>query len=475
MEAAVCRVTNRDFFAGAGPVGTRLTYNGCMKIASPQRRWLRRGALMFAPLLAIVGCGGPPVERAERPPTDVTVVEVRHDEIAVQVSAVGTVVPVDVSRVAARGNGRVKRFPLREGAKVKANDVLAELQTETISIEIKAAQARLQEKQQELALREAGFRAEEIAQSEARMLAAEAVYRRAVGVLERRQQLHEQGSITDDELDEATFSATRYEQLHAESVADYELKRAGNRKEDIEAARAAVAAQEQETARLQEELRKKTIHAPFDGYLVEKHTDVGEWVAEGGTVATVARLDEIEVEVQIDEQYIDQIRLGETVDVMIDAIGPQPRGGTILAIVPRSNWQQGSHGFPVIVRLKNEFVDGSPRLKEGMIARITFRGTPHDALLAHKDAIVRSSGQPTVYVVEADSKIRGVPVSEGLSDGSYIEIFGEVAAGDLLVVEGAERVHPFDRVNVLNAAEVNASQLVTEPPKSQRPETSGGE
>ncbi len=456
-------------------MGFRLTYNGRMKIAPAQRRWPFRGALRLVPVLAILGCGGPPAERAERPPTDVTVAEVRRDEIAVQVSVVGTVVPIDVSRVAARGNGRVKHFPLREGAKVNANDVLAELQTDSITIQIEAARARLTEKQQELALREAGFRLEEVAQAEARMLAAEAVYRRAVGVLERRQQLHEQGSITDDELDDATYSATQYEQLYAESTADYELKQAGNRKEDIEAARAATVVQEQEIARLQDELGKRTIRAPFDGYLVEKHTDVGEWVGEGGEIATVARLDEVQVEVRVDEKYIDQIRVGETVDVIIDALSPEPRSGTIRAIVPRSNWRQGSHGFPVIVRMKNEFINGRPRLKEGMIARITFRGTPHEALLAHKDAIVRSSGQPTVYVVESGSTIRGVAVTEGISEGTYIEIIGDVADGDLLVVEGAERVRPFDRVNVLNTSELDASEVAIEPPTSQRPTTSGGD
>jgi len=431
--------------------------------------------MILLPTLAVLGCGGPPVERAERPPTDVTVVAVRRDAIAVQVALVGTVVPIEVSRVAARGNGRVKHFPLREGAKVNANDVLAELETKSISIEIKAAEAQLKEKQQELALREAGFRPEEVAQAKARMLAAEAIFRRAVGVLERRQQLHEQGSITDDELDEAAYSATQNEQLHAASIADYELKRAGNRKEEIEAARAAVAAQEQEIARLQDELRKRTIRAPFDGYLVEKHTDVGEWVAEGGVVATVARLDEVEVEVQVDEKYIDQIRVGKTVDVFIDALGHEPRSGTIRAIVPRSNWQQGSHGFPVVVRMKNEFIDGRPRLKEGMIARITFHGTPHEALLAHKDAVVRSSGRPTVYVVGTGGEIRGVAVTEGISDGSFIEIRGEISDGDLLVVEGAERVRPLDRVHILNTSEVNAPRLATEPSTSARLTTSGGD
>lgn len=446
-----------------------------MKIALAQCRLLRCCTVVLALVLSISGCGGPPAERAARPPTDVTVAEVRQDDISVQVSSVGTVVPLDVSRVAARGNGRVESFPLREGALVKANDVLAQLQTDTIAIEIEAAEALLQEKQQTLALQEAGFRSEEIAQSEARMLAAEAIYRRAVGALERRQQLHEQGSITDDELDDVTYTATQTEQLYAEATSDFEMKQAGSRKEDIEAARAAVEAQKQEVARLKEEMRKRTIRSPFDGYIVEKHTDVGEWVSEGGQVATVARLDVVEIEVQVDEKYIDQIHVGETVDVYIDAIGPEPRKGIIQAIVPRSNWQQGSHGFPVVVRMDNEYVDEVPRFKEGMIARITFSGKPHEALLAHKDAIVRSSGSPTVYVVGAGSKIRGVSVTEGISNGSFIEIFGDVAAGDLLVVEGAERVRPFDQVNVLNATGEEASKLATEPAPAERDASSGGD
>lgn len=259
-----------------------------MKIAFAHCRPLRSATLLLVPLLIAVGCGGPPAERGERPPTDVTVAKVCRGNISVQVSSVGTVVPIEVSRVAARGNGRVKSFPFREGAKIKANDVLAELQTESVDIELEAARALLKERQHELALQEAGYRSEEIAQAEARMLAAEAMYRGEVAVLERRQLLHEQGSITDDELDDATYTATQNEQLYAESTSDFEMKRTGYREEDIEAARAAVAVQEQEIAKLEEELRKRTIRAPFDGYLVEKNTEVGEWVGEGGQVATVA-------------------------------------------------------------------------------------------------------------------------------------------------------------------------------------------
>jgi len=446
-----------------------------MKTSPVHCRLLRWYLAVLALCLFVPGCGGPPAERAGRPPTDVTVAEVRRDDIAVQISSVGTVVPLDVSRVAARGNGRVESFPLREGALVKAGEVLAQLQTSTIEIEIEAAEALLKEKQQTLALQEAGYRSEEIAQAEARMLAAEAIYRRAVAALERRQQLHEQGSITDDELDDATYTATQTEQLYAEATADFEMKQAGNRAEDIEAARAAVEAQKQEVARLKEEMGKRTICSPFDGYIVEKHTDVGEWVSEGGMVATVARLDIVEVEVQVDEKYVDQIDVGGMVDVHIDAIGPEPRKGTIQAIVPRSNWQQGSRSFPVVVRMDNEYVDEVPRLKEGMIARITFSGKPHEALLAHKDSIVRSSGKPIVYVVGAGNKIRGVPVTEGISDGSYIEIFGEVTDGELLVVEGAERVRPFDQVNVLNVTGEKAAQLATEPAPEEAPATSGGD
>lgn len=420
----------------------------------------------------LLGCTQPPPPRRAVGAAPVRVAPVVRKEVAVRIPTVGTVVPIEVSRVAAGAAGTVIDYPLREGALVTEGDKLAALRTVALEIQIAEAQAVLTEKQQNLAELQAGLRPEEIAQAKARMQSAEAESKYSQAHADRVGELASRPgrSVTDREVDEAEYDAERARQAFAEAKADYELKVSGYRPEQIAAAKAAADAQQKVVENLQDELARMTITAPFTGYLVEKHTEVGEWVQMGGSVATVARLDEVEVQLNVEESLIHEIRIGQQVDVRIDALGSQTISGTVNQIVPRSEWGSGSRSFPVIVRMQNTIRDGRPALNEGMVARVVFSGEPREALLADKDAVVRSSGKPLVYVAELKPEtqmatVRPVEVTEGLSEGQYVEVAGELQEGDLLVTEGVERLHPYDEVEILDlaAASTNNDEPSAEP------------
>ncbi len=427
-------------------------------------------------LAAMAGCSAPP-PKPDEGVVRVRVAEARKGTVAVEVPVVGTVVPVEVSRVAAGSEGTVESFPLREGAFVDKDQVLAELRTVTLAIQIDAANALLREKEQRHAELAAGYREEEIAQALALMKASEAESIFASADLARIDELYARPTkpVTEKEREAAVYQAERARQAYAQAKADYEMKTRGHRAEVVEAARAAVEAQRMEVARLEDEKQKKTIRAPFSGYLVEKHIDVGEWVVLGGMVATLSKLDEVEVHVNVEESQIDQIGVGQKVRVLVDAVGDEPLEGTIRYIVPRTDWATGSRSFPVIVRLTNSIVDGQPRLKEGMIARIRFRGPQREALLAHKDAIVRTTGTPQVFVVGPQQRVRAVDVMEGISQDAYTEITGDVKEGEQLVTEGAERLRPFDKVLVLGQPAAGTTGEVQQAAKENAAAaTSGG-
>jgi RND family efflux transporter MFP subunit len=335
---------------------------------------------------------------------------------------------------------------------------LASLRTASLEIQIEEARANLLEKQQVLAELEAGLRPEEIAQAKARMQAAEAEFKYAEAHSKRVEDLASRAdrTVTDRELDEARYDTERTRQAFAQAQADYDLKLSGYREEQIAAARAAADAQQKVIENLQDELERMTIKAPFTGYLVEKHTEVGEWLQMGGIVATLARLDEVEVQLNVEESMIHEIRIDQVVDVHVSAIAGRTLPGTVRQIIPRSEWSTGSRSFPVIVRMQNVIQNGRPLLSEGMVARVVFTGEPREALLADKDAVLRSTNKPLVYVAQlkSDGKlatVRPVEVSEGLNEGQYIEVNGELQEGDLVVVEGVEGLHPYDEVEIIDA------------------------
>jgi HlyD family secretion protein len=420
---------------------------------------------MFVVLLS--GCGDAKESSADKPNPRVRATAVRQQVIGTEIPVVGTILPVEVSRVASGAAGKVIEFPLREGAHVEEGELLAQLRTVGLNIEIEAAKALLREREQVYDRLASGYRPEEIAQATARLKKADASVQFSKASLERLRNLRESnaGNVTVEQLDESIMRLEQSVQEQAEAQADYDLKSSGYRSEEVAEANAAREAQHQEVLRLEDELAKRTVVAPFSGYLVEKHTDLGEWVEMGGTVATLVRLDEVEVRVNVEESFIHEVSTGQSVEVRVDAVSPEPFPGVVKYIVPRSQWESGSRSFPVIVRVTNRILPDGPQLKEGMIARLTFIGRPRDAMLAHKDAILRTSGRPMVYVVDSSSGVvRSVEVEEGIGQGGFVEVSGNLKPGDLLVTEGVERLRPFDTVEIMPNTTPNG-QTAESPPQ----------
>lgn len=438
--------------------------------------------LLIAATLAtlLTGCVGEPPAPKGEPAAVVKVLPIAKGSVAVEVPVVGSVVPVETSRVAAGAPGKVIRFPFREGALVQQGQLLAQLRDVTTGIELEAARAVLREREQQLAQLRAGYRSEEIAQAESAMRAAESASLLAASTVARIKTLHDRPDkpVTDQELDDAAFGAQRAQHEFAKAKADYEMKRAGYRTEEIAASAAACEAQQQEVARLSDELEKRKVVAPFTGFLAQKNTEVGEWVDLGGFVATLVKLDEVEIRINVEEQFVEEVQIGQSVQVAIDALNdrqgaPAVFEGRVVTVIPKARWEQGSRSFPVIVRVANQFVEDQPLLKEGMVAKITFRGRPRSALLVHKDAIMRTDGKPKVFLIDSDHKARPVEIVEGLSSGSYVEVRGALHEGDLVATEGVERLRPFATVTVMDSPAV-AQQPPTatgpapiEPPASE--------
>jgi RND family efflux transporter MFP subunit len=390
----------------------------------------------------------------------VVVSPVVEREVAVGQAFVGTVMPSKKAIVGSAVDGRVIEFPLNEGDRVARNQPLAQLLTDTISLELQAAEGELELRRQALAELENGTRAEEIEQAKARMAAAEA--RR--DYLKARQRRWEKlyatnKAISEEEREEAVSSGIEAEQIYLESKAAYELALAGPRKEQIAQARAQVAIQEATVARLKDQLAKHTITSRFDGYVTAENTEVGQWVKQGDPVAEVAALDVVEILAYVVEQHVPHVRVGSPVSVEVPAIPGQKFSGVVADIVPQADVQ--ARTFPVKVRVTNTIDDAGPLLKSGMYARVMLpTGQKRLATLVPKDALVLGGPQPVIFVVEIGSpqektgKVVAVSVQTGTADGELIQVIGQVQAGQVVVVQGNERLQPGQEVAIQRTLQI---------------------
>ncbi|MFM8494365.1 MAG: efflux RND transporter periplasmic adaptor subunit [Planctomycetia bacterium] len=376
----------------------------------------------------------------------VVVARVEEVELAAAQSFVGTVYPARVSDVGSAVDGRVVRLPVEDGQRVAAGEPIAELLRGLLEIERSGATAEAERRAQMLAELRAGSRPEEIDRARAAVAGSEARVEYARNRLARLSRLAERGTSTEDELLVAQTEVSQAESQLAGARAALALAEAGPRQEAIAQAAAALAAQEAEVARIDDQLAKHTIRAPFAGWVVERFTEEGQWVSRGGLVARIAELDRLEIEVQVPELAVGTLAVGADVRLEIDAAQQQTWIGRLTRIVPQADLL--SRSFPVKVLLENRVVDGEPVLRGGLLARAWLPvGKTGPATVVPKDALVLGGGQPLIYVVDpatapGTGTVRPVPVVLGAAVAGTVEIRGDLGPGQLVVTRGNERLRP---------------------------------
>jgi RND family efflux transporter MFP subunit len=374
-------------------------------------------------------------------------------EIAASQAFVGTVMPLRKAVVGSAVDGRVIEYPLNEGDRVERGQMLAQLLTDTIQLELAAAEAELELRKQELAELENGTRPEEIAQMQARMASAAARWKYAQARRARADNLFQQRqAISEEEREEMVALAVEAEQAYIDAKAAHQLAVEGPRREQIAQAAAMVAVQQATVDRLKDQIAKHTIISRFAGYVAAEHSEVGQWVKQGDPVAEVVALDEVEVVAHVVEQYVPHVRAGMSVSVELPALGGAPLSGVVSAIVPQADVQ--ARTFPVKIRVKNELTEDGPLVKSGMLARVILpTGRKQTATLVNKDALVLGGQQPVVFVVDAapnakQGKARPVSVQLGSAVGNMIQVTGGVMPGQVVVVQGNERLRPGQDVQI---------------------------
>ena len=370
-------------------------------------------------------------------------------------SFVGTVVPARTSDVGSAVDGRLVEFPIADGQHVAEGEPIAGLLRGLLEIERRGAEAELERRRQELAKLEAGARPEEIDQARALVAGFEARLAYAKSRLARLGRLAERGTSTVDEFQDAQTELQAIEAQLAGSRAALALTEAGPRQEEIAQAAAAVAAQEAEVDRIDDQLAKHTIRAPFAGWVVERFTEKGQWLSRGGLVARIAELERVKIIAQVPEMSVRFLKPGADVRLEFDAAPEQTWVGEITRVVPQADVL--SRSFPVEIMLDNRVADGQPVLQGGMLARAWLPvGRTGSATVVPKDAVVLGGARPVVYVIDAapaaagaaanpagaSGIVRPVEVSLGLAVEGSVEVRGGIEPGQLVVTRGNERLRP---------------------------------
>ncbi len=355
-------------------------------------RWLLLALLLGGP--GLLGCSEeqqaaqPP---KGRPPTPVRVAEVVNRTVQQTVELVGTVEPWRRSIVAGELAALVEKFPVEEGMAVKRGQVLAQLRTDSLTIQLNSAEASQRE--------------------------AETRYGQAQKDLERIKTLFAKQLVTQKEFDDAVTQEAALGQRLAQL--------------------------ESELLQVRDQLKKTRVLAPFDGWVTKEFTEVGQWIQAGGPIVELVDLSRVQVEVPLPERYVGEVQVGAAVTATFDGLRGFQAKGTVFSVVAQAD--RNSRTFPIKVELPNAGLT----IKSGLVSRVILQaGAPYEALVIPKDALVLRGGAEFVFVMK-DGSVTQVPVVAVNHVNSEVEVKGPLESGMIVVVEGNERLFPGQPVRVL--------------------------
>jgi RND family efflux transporter MFP subunit len=382
----------------------------------------------------------------------VVVAPVIEREVHTARRIVGSVMPARTSIVGSAADGRVEEYLIDHGDAVRAGQPLARLRTDTLQIELMAAKAQLTLSEQELAELVNGALPEEVAESKAKLLAAEAVMNNTGTRLKRLESLRLSNAVSEDEFGDARERAEAARQLFLAAEALHKRIEDGPRVEQIAQAQARVELQRENVKLIEDRIEKHTIVAPFDGFIAAEYTEVGAWIRQGDPVADVIQLSEVEIHTPVPAEQAVQLEAEAPIRIEFPELPGKVFVGKVHRVVPMA--AATTRTFPVYIRLQNEMANGVPRLMAGMLARVELpTGGRAQLPLVPKDAIVLDGRQQSVFVVSGarrggEGTVRAVPIQLGVADNELIQVEGAIKAGDLVVVLGNERLNSGDPVTI---------------------------
>ncbi len=261
------------------------------------------------------------------------------------------------------------------------------------------------------------------------------------------------------ELEDAQINHHRNEQLVAkgfvaQSTVDASEARYKRAKAAVAAQEAAIRASEAAREEAKVLVEYSNIRAPFDAVVLTKNADIGDIVTPLGAAAnakaavvTIADMGSLQVEVDVSESNISQVRVGQPCEIRLDAFPDLRFKGAVHMIVPTADRSKAS------VLVKVAFKEMDPRILPEMSAKVAFLSRemvpeeekPLKAVPA--SAVVSLGGQSVVFLVNGDRAVEK-KVRTGRRMDTMVEILEGLGAGDKVVLNPGGGLKSGTRVKI---------------------------
>jgi HlyD family secretion protein len=355
---------------------------------------------------------------------------VERMDLARSVVATGKITPVTQVDIKSKASGIILKLPVNVGDTVKAGQVICELDQNDLLPKLRQAQAAL-------------------AMAEAQLKSAQADYERnkveAAGPdlpflkrnVERAQEMFKADLISQNDREDAEKNYQMGFNKQQQAEVNLGVTKAAIAKSEAEVEQAKAALSQSE-----EDVRNATIVSPIDGVVLSRDREVGDAVSSilvmgsGATlIMTVGDLSEVYVKGKADESDIGKVYLGQPARITVEAFKDKKFTGKVTKISPMGVEKENVTTFEVRVSISNE----SRKLLATMTANAEIvlqekKGVlaiPEGAIIYKKD----HSTEVEIPDATAQTGMRRVPVTTGISNGSKTEVAKGLSLGQQVILQ----------------------------------------
>ena len=384
--------------------------------------WRSAGLLGFALVAGLLLSGCKAAAPAEDAPTvTVQVGAAENEPIQLKVIADAVLYPRDQAAIVPKIVAPVKKFYVDRGSRVKAGQLLAELENQDLAgVQLKS-QGGYQQAQVTYDMQAQKVQ-QDIRLAKQTLDAQQKLY-------DSRQALYKEGAVSAKDVEDANVALTQ-----ARNV--YEL---AQKEADLKVAQAQVNIAKGDMANAEAQVNYTKITSPIDGVVTDRPFYTGETPPAGAALITIMDLSEVVARAHISQVDATHLKAGDEANISVPGQGPALKAKVTLvspALDPNST----------TVEVWVQAANPGGRLKPGVSARVTMIGqtVPHAIVAPLAALLTDTDGVTSMIVLDTDNKPHKQKVKIGIRDGGDLQVTDGLKGGERVVTVGAFELDKMD-------------------------------
>ncbi|MBD2021792.1 efflux RND transporter periplasmic adaptor subunit [Leptolyngbya sp. FACHB-36] len=426
-------------------------------------------AILAGSLGLLAGCNGTSKAEAESRPrgegqnsgpaaVDAATAQVGAIEQAREYT--GTTQPFREVSLRSQAEGQLLNLSVDVGDAVTQGQTLGQLDSGVLSAAVTEAQAEVAARESEVASAQT-----EVSDARTEVERARITLQQAQSDLRRQQQLLRDGAIAERDVE-----ASQTQVGTAQQALRSARERVGTRQQAVTAAQRRVAAQQAVVAQQQERQSFTVVRSPVTGAVLQRVTEPGNLVQPGSELLRVGDFSQIKITAQVSELELGNLRVGQPVQVRLDAFPNQTFSGRVSRVSPAAD--PTARLVPIEVTMPN-----NGRIGSGLLARVSFNQRPTARRVVVPEMALRANEDPkarqkqdnqnqgnqnqqsnrsqrdmgTIFVVEESgdgAKVRARQVTLGDRGDGEVEVISGLKAGDQFVARSNRALKDGDSVRL---------------------------